>query len=199
MIDSIADLGVFGSTATVSPASSTSTAPVKPNHILINEYLAGQGILKHTDGPLYNPCVTTLSIGSTCVLDFDLAPQDEEASSKETTDTLFWTSPEGTRFPAHFAVFVPKNSLYCQLDPLYSNYLHGIAERDVDRLEDYCLNLEDYAAQKVESGIEVKKLLLNPWQGNSVIPRETRVSLTFRVVKKVLKSGALKGLFGGKK
>ena len=64
-----------------------------PNHVLINEYSAGQGIMvvehfsvekkkcnqtymefsliqPHEDGPLYSPVVTTVSLGSHTLLDF---------------------------------------------------------------------------------------------------------------------------------
>lgn len=177
----LGDLGLFG-------------AGTPPNHILINEYLSGQGILAHTDGPLYHPTVATLSIGSTCVLEFDFGPEEEGGG--ESCSSLFWTAPDGSRYPKSFAVFVPANSLYAQLDPLYSRYLHGIAERTADRLDDYCTSPEDYAAQDTSGPI--KRLLLNPqsWTGEPVVERGTRISLTFRVVKKVLKAGALKGLFG---
>lgn len=41
-----------------------------PNHVLINEYLPGQGIMAHSDGPLFYPTVTTISCGSHTFLDF---------------------------------------------------------------------------------------------------------------------------------
>ena len=41
-----------------------------PNHVLINEYLPGQGIMAHTDGPLYHPVVATISLGSSGVMQF---------------------------------------------------------------------------------------------------------------------------------
>lgn len=40
-----------------------------PNHVLINEYLPGQGIFPHEDGNAYYPVVCTISIGSAIVLD----------------------------------------------------------------------------------------------------------------------------------
>lgn len=43
---------------------------VLPNHVLINEYLSGQGIMAHSDGPLFYPVVTTISCGSHTFLDF---------------------------------------------------------------------------------------------------------------------------------
>lgn len=44
-----------------------------PNHILLNEYGAGQGLGAHMDGPLYAPRVAILSLASSAHLDF-LAP-----------------------------------------------------------------------------------------------------------------------------
>ena len=35
-----------------------------PDHVLINEYLPGQGIMPHRDGPNYAPYVITASLGS---------------------------------------------------------------------------------------------------------------------------------------
>ncbi|XP_061452741.1 alpha-ketoglutarate-dependent dioxygenase alkB homolog 6 isoform X3 [Rhineura floridana] len=40
------------------------------NHILVNEYRAGEGIMPHEDGPLYFPTVTTINLGSHALLDF---------------------------------------------------------------------------------------------------------------------------------
>jgi len=41
-----------------------------PNHVLINEYDPGQGILAHTDGPAYLSRTATLSLGSDVLIDF---------------------------------------------------------------------------------------------------------------------------------
>ncbi|CAF3958747.1 unnamed protein product, partial [Rotaria magnacalcarata] len=40
------------------------------NHCLVNEYEAGQGIMPHTDGPVYYPIVTTISLQSHTVIEF---------------------------------------------------------------------------------------------------------------------------------
>jgi alkylated DNA repair protein alkB family protein 6 len=42
----------------------------KANHILINKYEVGVGIMPHKDGPLYNPYVVILSIGSDSFFNF---------------------------------------------------------------------------------------------------------------------------------
>jgi alkylated DNA repair protein alkB homolog 6 len=41
-----------------------------PNHVLINEYRAGQGIEYHTDGPLYTPSFAIISLKSSLLLEF---------------------------------------------------------------------------------------------------------------------------------
>jgi alkylated DNA repair protein alkB homolog 6 len=47
------------------------------NHCLVNEYHAGQGIMPHTDGPVYYPIVTTISLQSSTVIEF-YRPIDNE-------------------------------------------------------------------------------------------------------------------------
>ena len=42
----------------------------KTNHVLLNEYEPGSGIMPHTDGPLYHPYVVILSMNSHCVFKF---------------------------------------------------------------------------------------------------------------------------------
>ena len=39
-----------------------------PNHVLVNEYEPHQGIMPHTDGPAYDDCTATVSLGSGSVL-----------------------------------------------------------------------------------------------------------------------------------
>lgn len=40
------------------------------NHVLINAYQPGEGIMPHQDGPLYHPVVAILSLGTPVVLRF---------------------------------------------------------------------------------------------------------------------------------
>ena len=41
---------------------------VKPNHILLNEYLPGQGISPHLDGDLFYPTIATVSLGNSILI-----------------------------------------------------------------------------------------------------------------------------------
>jgi alkylated DNA repair protein alkB family protein 6 len=40
------------------------------NHLLINDYPSGVGIMPHTDGPAYRAKVVVLSIGSYALISF---------------------------------------------------------------------------------------------------------------------------------
>ena len=42
----------------------------KANHVLVNEYCPGNGILPHLDGSLFHPVISTISLGSSVLLDF---------------------------------------------------------------------------------------------------------------------------------
>ena len=54
----------------------------RPNNVLINEYLPGQGILAHEDGPHYEPFVATLSLGAPCVFYFYPHVRTDEIGTK---------------------------------------------------------------------------------------------------------------------
>ncbi|GLI67661.1 hypothetical protein VaNZ11_011912 [Volvox africanus] len=54
-----------------------------PNHVLINSYLPGEGIMPHEDGPAYHPVVAILSLGAPAVLRFRKKPRPAEAVATE--------------------------------------------------------------------------------------------------------------------
>ena len=47
---------------TALPGSGVFSDARPPNHVLVNEYAAGEGIMPHRDGPLYHPPVAILSL-----------------------------------------------------------------------------------------------------------------------------------------
>eukprot|EP00897_Mesotaenium_endlicherianum_P009546 jgi/Mesen1/861/ME000114S10941 len=59
--------------------------PKPINHVLVNEYKPGQGIMPHQDGPLYHPVVAILSLGSSAVMHFTPHPR-LMSSSRELAD-----------------------------------------------------------------------------------------------------------------
>jgi isopenicillin N synthase-like dioxygenase/alkylated DNA repair dioxygenase AlkB len=104
----------------VSTGVSPSAKALRPNHVLLNRYEQGQGILAHKDGPLYAPQVAILSLHSHTVMDFFARLAD---------------SLPGAQYVPAFSVFLPPRSLLLFSEQLYSNYFHAIAERDEDELD----------------------------------------------------------------
>ena len=106
VVDDVNSTGIFGH----HPA----------NHVLLNEYLPGQGIMPHLDGDLFYPTITTVSLGSHTVLDF-YEPLKDDGDHRSLED----------RF--QFSLFVRPRSLLVLKEDLYHKYLHGIREVDSDQ------------------------------------------------------------------
>ncbi|KAM9324147.1 alpha-ketoglutarate-dependent dioxygenase alkB homolog 6 [Gastrophryne carolinensis] len=154
----ISSLGVFGGNCA--------------NHVLVNEYKPGEGIMPHEDGPLYYPTVTTISLGSHTVLDFYL-PLDRSGSEEENQVTGIGSTEE-QRYA--LSLLLEPRSLFILREDLYKNYLHGIQPHTQDTLSPRVANLDQCVAQAGET-----------------LPRRTRVSLTIRHVPKVLKTSLFLG------
>ena len=132
-----------------------------PNHVLVNEYLPAQGIMPHEDGPAYHPVTATVSLGSPTVLD------------------IYAKSVSGSTDNArkHWRILQEPGSLLVTMGECYTNTLHGIADVEVD--------------QDLGNGTIANWDLLEDKnqfrEGRNV--RETRVSLTYRDVRKVFQMG----------
>ncbi|VEN34387.1 unnamed protein product [Callosobruchus maculatus] len=107
----------------------------KTNQVLVNEYLAGQGIMPHTDGPLFHPTISTISCGSHTVLEFK---ENSEHRQKVCN------------------VLLERRSLVIVKDDLYSKYLHSISEREEDMLEDI-VNLDVVGDRNLVSSVKLKR------------------------------------------
>ncbi|XP_010630181.1 alpha-ketoglutarate-dependent dioxygenase alkB homolog 6 isoform X4 [Fukomys damarensis] len=70
-VDKVSDLSLFGG--------------LPANHVLVNQYLPGEGIMPHEDGPLYYPTVGTISLGSHTMLDLykPRQPEDDDATEQK--------------------------------------------------------------------------------------------------------------------
>lgn len=86
------------------------------NHVLVNEYLPDQGIMAHTDGPMYHNKVVTLSLGESCVIEFRRR-STLDASAGADSDQL-------DRFTL---VLRPRSIVVFEADA-YISYTHGIDE-----------------------------------------------------------------------
>lgn len=136
------------------------------NHVLVNEYKPGEGIMPHEDGPLYHPTVTTISLGSHTLLDFYRPISAQELDEVPQT--------EESRYL--LSLLVRPQSLLILQDDMYQRLLHGIQGTHHDSLTERVANL-------LAAGV----------QPGATLTRGTRVSLTVRHVPIVMKANLLLG------
>jgi alkylated DNA repair protein alkB family protein 6 len=131
-----------------------------PNHVLVNEYLPGQGIMPHKDGAAYHPVVCTVSLGASLCLDIYGSNEDGTTESEP-----------------RWKILQEPRSLLITAGDLYTDYLHGIAEirEDIDLGPTTVSNWALLRSDAVTNGKS---------------ERQTRTSLTYRDVIKVSKLGA---------
>ncbi|KAF9112765.1 hypothetical protein BGX27_002851 [Mortierella sp. AM989] len=148
-----------------------------PNHCLVNEYLPGQGIMPHKDGPAYLPTVATVSLSSHCVLEFYKVPEEEGEKGNQDREVLSG-SPSTTEEKQEpvFSLLVQPRSLLVLKEDVYNKYMHGIREITVDDLRKG--NIVNITEALPEGVVE----------SNALLERGTRISLTFRIVQKTLSS-----------
>ncbi|KAL5366164.1 hypothetical protein BJX96DRAFT_169701 [Aspergillus floccosus] len=140
-----------------------------PNHVLVNEYRPGQGIMPHEDGAAYYPLVATVSLAAPIVLDLYSKGGADDADADADADKRH-------RQPQH-RILQERRSLLVTRGKIYTEFLHGIAETTAD---------EDLGAESICNW----DLLREPQQFRGVrVKRETRISLTYRDVLKVAKLG----------
>lgn len=137
----------------------------RANHILVNEYKPGEGIMPHEDGPLYHPTVTTISLGSHTLLDFYKPVSSSQESPPQTEENRFL-----------FSLLVKPRSLLILQEDMYLKHLHGIRACEEDTLTDKVVNMSAAGGEP----------------GQTLI-RGTRVSLTIRHVPKVIKNKLILG------
>ncbi|XP_068730333.1 alpha-ketoglutarate-dependent dioxygenase alkB homolog 6-like isoform X2 [Montipora capricornis] len=139
---------------------------VKPNHVLVNEYEPGQGIMPHEDGPLFYPVVSTINLGSHTFLDFYDPLEKSFGDAQDASDQSALSLEDRYLM----SVLLEPRSLFLLTEDLYKNYLHGIAERTCDIVSERVANLDACNASIGDT-----------------LQRATRISLTIRNVPKILK------------
>ena len=130
-----------------------------PNHILVNEYQPGEGIIPHTDGPAYHSCTATISLGGSDVI-FKLRKRQHftaENCDQEQLNTQ----------PKLDVILHGNGSLIVFRDNAYLEHTHEISEGLFE--------------ETTERGI-----CRNDLSGGTIIKRGYRISLTFRC-KKIVK------------
>lgn len=127
------------------------TSQQPPNHVLVNEYHAGQGIMPHTDGPAYLSRTATLSLGSSVMIQFTPRPNYNNNKNVNGNDPI--------------QVLLEPGSLVVFEDAAYLDCCHSIDDRvESDTVSEHCVNA--YQANDITKGGKV--------------PRGYRISLTFR-------------------
>ena len=145
-----------------------------PNHVLINEYQPGQGIMPHEDGAAYHPVVATVSLGAPIILD---VYEKQRSEDRDGAGGEEGPGEDGTRMTPWLRILQERRSLLITTDKLYADYLHGIAERDRDE------NLGPETICNWDLLGEKERFTIGSYE------RGTRVSLTYRDVLKVSKLG----------
>ncbi|GBE86956.1 hypothetical protein BKA93DRAFT_391398 [Sparassis latifolia] len=156
-----------------------------PNHVIMNEYHPGQGIMPHEDGPAYHPVVATLSLGSHALFHYYRYKFREDCPEGEEEDSS--SSGRGRAIdPAPIlSVLLEPRSLVITRSSLYTSHLHGIedVEEDIFSLpggDSFGRSLR-IANADLLTGTTERDVVM----GGGVLKRETRYSLTCRDVAKV--------------
>mmetsp|Transcript_6325 Transcript_6325/g.8290 ORF Transcript_6325/g.8290 Transcript_6325/m.8290 type:complete len:285 (+) Transcript_6325:57-911(+) len=122
-----------------------------PNHVLLNEYIPGEGIMHHTDGEKYQSHVACISLNSPCVFSF--------IERQKTADI-------GTRRPKVVSkLLLEPRSVIVFKNEVYLNTLHGLNAVEKER----CGRIDN--VHLVSEGV----------QEDTIISRGVRVSITFRM------------------
>lgn len=130
----------------------------------MNEYLPGQGIMPHEDGNAYWPVTATVSLlGSTVLEVFEKKRQVGE-------EPMIPVAPA-------WRIFQERRSLLITMEPAYHETLHGISEVE----EDGCLGPQTIANWNLLRLASDQQMSPD----GSAVRRDTRVSLTYRDVRKV--------------
>jgi alkylated DNA repair protein alkB family protein 6 len=143
-----------------------------PNHVLVNEYKAGEGIMRHEDGAAYEPVVATVSLGGSVCLEL----WDKDLESAEDGSALGKS--------ARWRILQEPGSLLVTKGEAYGCLLHGISDiaKDEGLSEETVINWSLLgSSEKFTDGVN---------------ERTTRISLTYRDVTKVSTIGM--GILGRK-
>lgn len=92
----------------------------RPNHVLINRYLPGEGIDAHVDGPAYQPVATITSMCNPIVMDFFKPRSDGDTVDLDNCIA---------------SVLLRRRSLLVLSQEAYFDFYHSISKRKQDILD----------------------------------------------------------------
>lgn len=137
----------------------TKCVPERPNHVLVNSYSPGEGIMPHEDGPLvsrrefafeshgrqYKPHFVIISLGSSLLLEFYAKNSDDKPLSLDERKVCSVLLEPGSCLIISEVGSVWGGRLmflrFIFFKDAYLNYLHGISERTIDVLDETVCNL----------------------------------------------------------
>ncbi|KAH7911277.1 hypothetical protein BJ138DRAFT_1150999 [Hygrophoropsis aurantiaca] len=164
-----------------------------PNHVILNEYLPGQGIMPHEDGPSYHPVVATLSLGSHAVFHYYRYKNDQPPESLNLPSSLGRTIDP---IPVLSILLEPRSAIITT-GALYTTHLHGIEEIEVDKFGGDNKVFVSASGHEVPiansdrvQDPELSKMLLHGGE----LRRSSRYSLTCRDVAKVAGTSLLRSI-----
>lgn len=177
------------------------------NHVLINSYTPGQGIISHQDGPLYYPAVAILSLGSPAIIRFTKKKGGDVSDYNSASIDMMsgcGGGVGGDDSPVA-SVVLPPRSLFIFKDDAYEEYLHGIDFVEEEIVDESVVNPliksgieedDEIKSDKVETTMGAGEEIATLGEGAAappVVKRDgTRVSLTIRRVLKVHSLGILR-------
>jgi alkylated DNA repair protein alkB family protein 6 len=174
------------------------------NHVLINTYGPGDGIMSHQDGPLYFPKVAILSLGASTIIRFikkrssvDDGTTGNVPSENNNSGGGRGGGGDDLAAVVSHSVVLPPRSLFIFKDDAYEEYLHGIDFVEEEIVDESVVNPPQRAtaAGAVEEAVEEtsETEAAATAKPPPTIKREgTRVSLTIRRVLKVHSLGWLR-------
>jgi alkylated DNA repair protein alkB family protein 6 len=158
----------------------------QPNHVLINEYKPGDGIMPHEDGNAYAPVVATVSLGASLCL--EITPKSSSSDNDDADNHDNKANPEidlVEKYSLPARIFQEPRSLLITTGDAYRGLMHGIASIEVDEN----LNADTVANWSLLTDSKAIE------QAGSKSERGTRISLTYRDVLKL--SSAASKVLGG--
>ncbi|KAL6157836.1 hypothetical protein ACJBU6_03653 [Exserohilum turcicum] len=185
----------------------------QPNHVLVNEYRPGEGIMPHEDGDAYAPVVATVSLGAALCLDVVrkpakardeedgssnrrrsssengpvAAPEDQIHDGEEEKEEASSSSSSSTNgeFKLPTRIYQERRSLLVTTGAAYCTLMHGISGIAVDE----GLNEESVANWQLVGDTRTLEAM------GGMSARGVRTSLTYRDVLRV--SAAASKVLGG--
>ena len=132
------------------------------NHILLNEYKPGQGIMPHLDGDLFYPTISTISLGSHTVMHFYEQDLGEENNVKSLHERRVCS------------LFIEPRSLLVLKNDMYNKYLHGIEEVSEDTLGSNIARLPEGSSigSQMQRGIRYSLTIRN-------VPKTSKIKFKF--------------------